>query len=276
MSSSKVVEERIAALEQAAMDGEDPYIMALKVSDHSDMKKYNFCDGLQHDLEETRHALRICCDCCGDSTNVNSQHATTFATLFQFTEGRIANLNRVLQNLKRAGEISFVSECFLMGMSNSYQEKIVLLPNFFESNNNEVYSVSPNNVHRASRLGFVPQQDELGTTSGDNNNSIDIMIPREQRKGRSYEEENLATMHCQQCFTCQQEITNQNDRIAVRGNVYHLQCLTCATCGASFRRKQVFMTFDGCICCTSDCLRQYDGAHRHQNRDNESSISTTI
>jgi hypothetical protein len=90
--------------------------MASQISSKSsDRKKYDFRSGLQRDLLKTRAALRQCvrskqfgfCSSC-----------TTFGQLFEHTEGQIANLNRVLQNLKRVEEIDFDPELFLVGVND--------------------------------------------------------------------------------------------------------------------------------------------------------------
>jgi len=234
------VDDRIAAFEQAAADAVNPEIMASKISFKSDRKKYDFCSGLLRDLKATRAALRQCASGQDDGDNARRLR-TTFRELYDFTGGQIANLNRVLQNLKKAKEISFGPECFFVGVND--EETIQLLDKFWE----EEYTVDAENVFRPGRCG------RSGT------------IAQNERKGRSYVEENRITVELRRCAVCN-EAVDAKERMAVREQVYHLRCLTCVVCGSSPRRKMDYLTFDGQICCCSDCVRRYDGAHLQQKR----------
>jgi len=221
---------RIAAFEKAAADANDPQTMAAKISEFSDRKKYNFADGLKRDLENTRAALR--------ATEVDA--VCTFGALFRFTEGQIANLNRILQNLKKANEIDFDVEVFFEGMHDA--EPIRLLESFWEGD----YTVDAENVFRPGR------------------NMRDV--PEDERKGRSYVKDNLTTRNVKECATCGELVTD-HDRVTVRANVYHLNCIKCVQCGASPRIKADFVTFDGQLACSSECIKNYDGAHQNQARN---------
>jgi len=220
---------RIAAFEQAAADAVDPQMMAAKISEHSDRKKYDFCKGLTHDLQRTRTALRA----------TASKNCCTFGKLYRYTEGRIANLNRVLQNMKQANEIHFTPECFFESIHDD--EEIKLLEQFWR----EEYEVDEENVFRS------------GIFTHD--------IPEEDRKGRSYVAEDRETRNVQKCFACLRRVKAE-ERITIRARVFHLSCITCAVCGASLRQKKDYITFDGQICCSSECIQQYDGAHLRQQR----------
>ena len=224
------LKERIAAFEQAASDAIDPVVMASKVSSSKscDRNKYDFSSGLRHDLETTRAALRACCsddDCC------------TFGTLFEYTGGEIANLNRILQNLRNADEISFAPECFFAGRHDA--ETICLQSKFWI----ESYNVEEH-VFR------VPQSDE---------------IPAE-RHGRSYVVENLATRQVHHCRVCAGHVAVE-ERMTIRAKVFHRRCLHCAVCGTSPKNRSDYVTFDGKLCCGAECVRQYDGAHVQQERN---------
>ena len=118
--------------------GDDGRLARKRISGRSCHKQYNFAAGLQHDVEATRKALRACCcyrnneflsttkPSCSMTTTAT---ATTFRALFVASDGHIANLNRVLQNLKRAREIDFALECFFMGYND--EQENVLLDAFF-------------------------------------------------------------------------------------------------------------------------------------------------
>lgn len=226
-----VLQDRIKAFERAAAAATDAQVMASKVSEKSDRKKYDFCTGLRNDLANTRSALRACSDDSG---------ICTFGELFSYTGGRIANLNRILQNLKSAGEVRFDPECFFMGMHN--EQEIELLEQFWK----EDYIVDETSVFRQGC------------------NALDV--PEKDRRGRSYVNENLKTIHVFHCSACSERV-KAKDRITVRACVYHLKCITCVACGSNPRRKADYITFDGQVCCSSDCVRQYDGAHVRQERD---------
>ena len=240
--------KRIAAFEQAAADAVNPERMAAKISFRSDRKKYDFADGLRRDLLATRAALRHCC-CCSvaarsrtitSSRRSSSTSCCTFQHLFKYTDGHIANLNRVLQNLKNANEVTFSPECFFIGVN--CHEKIRLLDKFW----NEEYMVNAENVFRWT------------------NTTTDARLL--SHKGRSYVEENRQTMRVHHCASCHQHV-GAYDRLAIRDKVFHLKCLRCIVCGASPSQKMDYLTFDGEICCGSDCIRRYDGAHVHQQRN---------
>ncbi|CAK9024599.1 Uracil phosphoribosyltransferase (UPRTase) (UMP pyrophosphorylase), partial [Durusdinium trenchii] len=120
-SSGMSLRSRIAAFEESARKAADPKEMQAKISEFSDRKKYNFSSGLQNDLIATRAALRAVC---------KDGKTAQFDDLFQYTDGRIANLNRILQNLKRAKEITFDTEIFFEGQSDDIP--IILLDAFWE------------------------------------------------------------------------------------------------------------------------------------------------
>jgi hypothetical protein len=164
-------------------------------------------------------------------------HFCTFGELFTYTEGRIANINRVLQNLKRASkEIRFQPECFFMGMYDD--ETIEILDTFWS----EEYKVDGINVFRSSVSIFTNE----------------ATVPEKDRKGRttSYVEEQLETMHAFHCTSCT-ERAEERERITIRGRVYHdMNCLSCVVCHTSPRRKVDYLTFDGQICCSGTaCVR---------------------
>jgi hypothetical protein len=225
------LQSRIEAFEWAAAEATDAQAMASKISEKSDRKKYDFCRGLKNDLINTRAALRACSDHNG---------MCTFGELFSYTGGRIANLNRILQNLKSAREVRFEPECFFMGVHN--EEVIELLGQFW----NEKYTVDEASVFRH---GWIPTD-----------------VPENDRRGRSYVKENLTTMDVFHCFQCAKRV-KAKDRITIRAHVYHMKCIFCVVCGSSLRRKADYITFDGQICCSPDCLRQYDASHVRQERD---------
>lgn len=221
---------KIAAFEQAAADAVDPHFLSRKISDKSDKKKYQFAAGLDRDLQQTRAALREIAtnnDCC------------TFGDLFRFTEGRIANLNRVLQNMKQANEIHFQPECFFHAVHDD--EVIQLLEQFWV----EAYNVNESNVFRTSVL------------------TMDVA--EKDRKGRSYVAEDMKTRHVWECCACERRVKPE-ERITVRAHVFHLSCLSCVVCGTSPRQKKDYITFDGRICCSAECIQKYDGAHLRQER----------
>lgn len=229
-----LLQARVEAFEQAAADATDARILASRISDKSDRKKYDFASGLQHDVRDTRTALRrLCC--------TNGNRSCTFGELFEHTEGRIANLNRVLQNLKTANEVDFEPECFFMGTND--ESLIELLEQFWK----EEYTVDGDNVFR------------LGGEST-------VLIPEQDRRGRSYVGEDLQTRNVVECTVCSTRV-KEKDRITIRASVYHLNCISCVVCGSSPRRKADYVTFNGEFCCSADCVRQYDGAHVRQERD---------
>jgi hypothetical protein len=242
-TSSDICRIRIAAFEQAALDATDPKIMASQISSKSsDRKKYDFRSGLQRDLLKTRAALR---QCVRNKQFEFCSSCTTFGQLFEHTEGQIANLNRVLQNLKRVEEIDFDPELFLVGVNDD--QTIQLKQRFWK----EEYIVDSENVFQRRYL----EQDHRIANE-------DSTSPR---KGRSYIDENLATMRQKYCAACH-EFVDELDRLTIRSLVYHSKCLTCTVCGSSPRQRLDYMTFDGNICCGHGCVRQYDGAHIRQQR----------
>jgi len=225
------IRDRIEALNQAAANAVDPDIVAAKISAYSDRKKYAFAEGLQNDLRATRAALRSCCA---------SRSHTTFGEVFTHTAGSIANLNRVLQNLRKAREIEFEPECFFDGVHND--EIIELRHRFWE----EEYTISESNVFQPGRVSKE--------------------TPENERRGRSYVTENLKTQTTHHCCVCREEV-NAEDRITVRANVYHLKCISCTVCQCSPRQKADYVTFDGQLCCSVACIQKYDAAHLRQERD---------
>jgi len=228
------IRTRIAAFEQAAVDSSDPRLLALKISEKSDRKKYNFADGLLRDLHSTRAALKSCC-----TSSPNGKMTCTFGELYDCTEGKIANLNRVLQNLRKAREVRFEPECFFNGVHND--EVIELLDHFWS----EQYVVNERNVFRT----VIPVE----TT------------PHDERRGRSYFEENERTRRVEHCSVCNERVRAE-ERITIRCSVLHLRCISCAVCGACPRQKADYVTFDGKMCCGAACIRWYDAAHRLQER----------
>lgn len=226
------LQQRIAAFEQAAAKANDPQIMASKISSKSDRKKYDFGRGLCHDLATTRVALCAC-------ANEHGGGVCTFGSLFKESGGRIANLNRILQNLKEAREIAFQPECFFECVHD--KERIYLNETFWA----ESYAVTDQNIYR----------NELSSEA----------IPELQRKGRSYVAEDLLTRDEHDCVVCSKHVRDE-DRITIRAHVFHLSCVECSVCGASPHRKKDYVTFDGNLCCSSECVGRYDGAHVHQKR----------
>ena len=240
-NGNMVVKAKIATFEQAAANASDPRLMACRLSEKSDRKKYAFADGLRSDLQRTRAALKSCCA----STSHNDGTATrscTFGALYDFTEGRIANLNKILQNLKKANEVCFEPECFFDGIHND--KVIELLDGFWK----EEYTVNERNVFRV--VGRAALKD----------------TPPDERRGRSYFEENERTRNVHNCSICMQRVAEE-DRITVRACVYHMKCISCVICGACPRHKADYLTFDGQICCGVACIRQYDAAHLLQERE---------
>lgn len=222
---------RIAAFEKAAKDATDPSAMQAKISDKSDRKKYNFAQGLENDVRQTRSALRDVCD---------DGESCTFGNLFQHLDGQVANLNRVLQNLKRAGEIDFEPEIFLEGVHKN--TPIQILDKFWA----QEYSVDQENVYRAADVNFKD-------------------VAEDERLGRSYVRDNLATRNAKVCAICGEEVSDL-ERMTVRDQLYHLRCLTCAQCGSHPRDKAERVSFDGKFVCSAECMKNYDAAHLRQDR----------
>mmetsp|Transcript_8228 Transcript_8228/g.14909 ORF Transcript_8228/g.14909 Transcript_8228/m.14909 type:complete len:234 (+) Transcript_8228:39-740(+) len=227
------LQSRIESFEKAAAEAVDPQVMATKISNKSDRKKYRFAEGLSRDLQKTRAALR----------KITSEDYCTFGALYTHTEGNIANLNRVLHNLKQSEEIYYSPdiEMFLSGVHDD--DVIILLPKFWTEN----YQVDETNVFKSKRSTLL------------------VNVAKEDRKGRSYVAEDLQTMNVDECCVCSKRVKSE-DRITLRGEVFHISCITCAVCGASLRCKRDYLTFDGSFCCSSDCVLRYDGAHVHQQR----------
>lgn len=169
---------------------------------------------------------------------ITLQHLGNF---FIFTEGRIANLNRILQNLKSQGEIHFEPECFFMGVHD--QEAIELLDGFWK----EEYKVDETSAFRPFLSYYLKH------------------VAHEDRRGRSYVAENLKTLHESHCSSCSKRVESR-DRITIRGRVFHMKCISCVVCGASLRQKADYLSFDGQVCCSSTCVRQYDASHVTQKR----------
>ena len=197
---------------------------------------------------------------------------TTFYHLYTATEGRIANLNRVLQNLKRAGEVSFQPECFFMGYNVS--EIIVIHPTTTTSTaavppskhshdtttalphppnprppTSSHYSVNASNLYQTS------QRQGLGNTH----------VPYAQRRGLSYEADHKFLMMRRQqpheCFICHERINpfldywDQNRLTTVlllrdrpRRHVCHARCIRCHQCHGTLRGQR-------CVDC---CCRTFD------------------
>eukprot|EP00516_Mucochytrium_quahogii_P011565 CAMPEP_0203784920 /NCGR_PEP_ID=MMETSP0100_2-20121128/737_1 /ASSEMBLY_ACC=CAM_ASM_000210 /TAXON_ID=96639 /ORGANISM=" , Strain NY0313808BC1" /LENGTH=244 /DNA_ID=CAMNT_0050686961 /DNA_START=653 /DNA_END=1388 /DNA_ORIENTATION=+ len=168
------LKSRIAAFEAAAAEAADPKHMAAKISEFSDRKKYNFASGLQHDVVATREAMKAVS---------KDGKKCMFGQVYEFTDGQIANLNRVLQNLKKAGEISFENEVFYQGQDDLAE--ITFLQPFFD----EMYKVDGDNCFRPGR------------------NMRDV--PEDERLGRSYVQENLDTCGVTKCFECGEEVGDQ-------------------------------------------------------------------
>jgi hypothetical protein len=235
--NSSSVESRVKELEEAVLVSNDPTRMAAAVSSRHQTKRfygYDFSGGLERDLEATRDALRVCCK--------TTEMVCTFGDLFEYTQGKIANLNRILQNLKETGEVHFDVECFFQGRHDS--ERIVLLEKFWERSG---YRVSCETVYRPGRAL--------------------VDVPLSDRCGRSYVAENIQTRAIHTCCACGQPIWNEDtERMTMRGRVYHLQCITCAVCGSSPKHKQDYVTYNGNFCCSADCVRRYDAAHVVQQR----------
>lgn len=137
MMSPTSLQLKIASFENAARAAVDPQVMAKKISAKSDRKKYRFAEGLSRDLKKTRSALRA----------VAAEDYCTFGALYTHTEGNIANLNRVLHNLKQSEEIYYspAVEMFLAGVHDD--EVISLLPQFWT----EDYQVDETNVFRSGQ-----------------------------------------------------------------------------------------------------------------------------
>lgn len=281
-TTSVTVSKRVAFFEKTYNDNVvDLRTIVSKVSNKSDSKKYNFVEGLQRDLHHTRAALRACCSCissrndsCKSGSNTIQQEEdeedvsttttmTTFRALFEYTDGTIANLNRVLQNLKSGNEICFEPECFLYGVNDN--EPIVLLDLFWS----QPYSVSRSNVFRKHRHQNRQQDDD-----------DDDFLDWDRRRGRCLEKEVQALLrqrnHCARC----NEYVHANDRVIIRANLYHASCLQfyrCACCGANLVKKSLrrggrkqspeCIAFDGSVLCGTDCIRRYDAAHLRQERN---------
>lgn len=262
-----MLSSRIRAFEASASAANDPKVMASKISEFSDRKKYNFVTGMKNDLMNTRAALRKCAaehppgpigsdklneasksslsklvsfsKRASNSVPRESADRCTFGALYEYSAGQIANLNKILTNLKKAGEVSFQVEIFFQGQHDD--EEIVLLAKFWD----EAYTVDADNVFRPGR------------------NERDI--PEEERKGRSYVTDNLATRDQTICTTCGDQVESVF-RVTIRGKVYHSTCIKCSVCGASPRENADFVTFDGKICCSTSCVANYDAAHVNQRR----------
>mmetsp|Transcript_20114 Transcript_20114/g.58162 ORF Transcript_20114/g.58162 Transcript_20114/m.58162 type:complete len:245 (-) Transcript_20114:184-918(-) len=243
MRQIPTLKARVAAFERAAAAATDPKTMAAKISEKSDRKKYAFADGLARDLANTRAALRTCAQARMSERveDISGRMYCTFGELFEQTGGKIANLNRILQNLRSAGEIAYQPEVCFSSMHN--KEEIDPLEIFWAQDS--MYEVNSENVFRPGR----PTMD----------------IPEAARRGRSYVKENLATINVKECALCGKEVAAL-DRMTIRNDVYHIRCIQCMVCGANPSKKADFLTFDGGVCCGTECVRMYDAAHLKQER----------
>ena len=220
-----------------------------RVSGLSSSKRYNYGLGLRNDLQATRRVLQMCCQ----RHDPQSYYYCTFARIFAESEGKIANLNRILQNLKRVGEVSFRPECFFVGHNDT--EKIWLLEPFWQSlgerpsSKSKCYTVDASNIYRARCNHYINNQ--TGT---------------QPCRRRSYEAENRATMHQSACNVCGQLVPSHNCRLTIRGQLFHVRCVRCRQCQARLRQAVDYMTFDGEVCCSPRCLQSYNGAHIRQAR----------
>mmetsp|Transcript_2904 Transcript_2904/g.3394 ORF Transcript_2904/g.3394 Transcript_2904/m.3394 type:complete len:231 (+) Transcript_2904:165-857(+) len=225
------LKDRISAFEESARKAQDPKEMALKISEFSDRKKYNFAEGMQRDLISTRAALR--------NASTDGLKSCKFGTVYKQTEGKIANLNKILRNLKKAGEIGFTPEIFFEGMHDD--EIIQFFPLFLHGE----YEINHDNVFRPGR------------------NTKDV--PEEERHGRSYVKENLQSKDKKECEICKLEV-EERERLVIRGDVYHFFCVKCVQCNSTAREKSDYVTFDGKFCCSSNCVKLYDAGHLNQAR----------
>lgn len=202
------------------------------ISGVSDKKKYNFVSGLENDVKSTRKLLI-------EASEENN--SCTFGQIFNLADnsGGVANLTRALQNLKKAKEIHFEPEVMFQGENDD--EIIHILPEFKEGK----YQVTDDNCFRKP--------------------IADSAVPEELRHGRSYFQENKATENVKTCFTCNNQV-NEQDRFVFRGHVYHVQCVTCSNCSAPIRDKIANVSFDGKVMCSAACIKSYDGQNQKQNR----------
>jgi len=200
-----------------------------KIGEKSDRKKYNFVEGLAKDVMTTREMI--------DKLSEERGY-TTFKEIFEESEGMIANLNRVLQNLKKSGEIDYPDEVeiFLQGQN----DLIKICPVF----SSQHYIPSTENCYQKDLGGEI---------------SIDT------RRGRNYYDENLATSGVTDCSICKKHIDTVQ-RLVIRGKVYHRNCIKCTFCERHPSENVDFVSFDGNIFCGARCLFQYDSTHRIQER----------
>ena len=216
-----------------------------RVSGISTTKRYNFGMGPQRDLLATRKALRVCCQ-----RHASHKNCCTFHELFVQSNGQIANLNRVLQNLRRTGEIDFEPECFFVGYNDT--KVITLLESFRQS--------MATNSRSASS---VPDQTNLFRAS--HNQPFVRFTPHSKRHGQSFGLDNRLTQDQHTCQACLQWVDDP-DRLTIRGRLFHYRCVQCRQCRAFLRRSVDFIAFDGGVCCSLACMQRYDGAHVHQRR----------
>ena len=227
------IQDRLRQFEKVEEDANNEEVQAKFISDNSDRKKYNFVSGLGNDVKATRDVLTEASNGTG-----TCKYGDVFALADE--QGGIANLSRVLQNLKKAEEIHFKPEIMFQGEHKD--EVIELLPAFQESS----YEVTDKNCFQKP--------------------IADTVVPHEQRKGRSYIQENQATRGVTTCHKCGEEVAAEQ-RLAFRGQVYHTFCLSCAQCSQPIRDKIANVTFDGKIACSAACIKAYDGIHQQQTRN---------
>eukprot|EP00009_Paramoeba_aestuarina_P009157 CAMPEP_0201520860 /NCGR_PEP_ID=MMETSP0161_2-20130828/12955_1 /ASSEMBLY_ACC=CAM_ASM_000251 /TAXON_ID=180227 /ORGANISM="Neoparamoeba aestuarina, Strain SoJaBio B1-5/56/2" /LENGTH=240 /DNA_ID=CAMNT_0047919369 /DNA_START=25 /DNA_END=743 /DNA_ORIENTATION=+ len=235
------VDHLVEKFKQKQEEAHDPAVLSKYISEKSDRKKYNFAGGLERDVIATRTALSILC--LAREKRAQSIHTQqpycTFGELFDKADedGGIANLIRVLQNLKRQKEIYFLPE--MLYQHQHTHEPIYLLPAFDNGN----YHVHCENVFRST----IDQKD----------------VPLEKRLGKSHIMENLETEGKKRCHKCGEEVLGGLERVVFRGEVYHGRCLKCAHCGSGMREGTggeggLHVTFDGGPCCSVHCLQMYD------------------
>jgi hypothetical protein len=230
--------QRVKEFEAAAAAAADAKAQAAKISETSDRSKYKYAAGMAHDLALTRAALRDLVLAKGTAVGA-PRAAVTFGELYTYQAGEIANLNKVLQNLKKAGELESKCEIFFAGKDD--KQEIVLLAPFWAAE----YAIDNDNVFR---------------------NKVKLVdVPEQERRGRSYVSENLASRGVHDCLKCGEDV-EEMQRVTVRGKVIHMRCIKCVQCGASPRVRADFVTFDGQLACSPECIQRYDGSHQTQRR----------
>jgi hypothetical protein len=242
------IASKISFWDQAVAEHTNPHVMANNIShgNRGCQTQHSFGTALQGDLVATRKALS---ECATGQEHDGKSAACTFQTLFEHTGGQIANLNRVLQRLKSAGEVAFAPECFLTRVND--QDIIYLLETFYTP----AYTVNAQTMYREDHK--YPNKH----------------VPHEERKGRSHAQDAICLKDRPHdklkwlCQTCGDLILSQKDRVTIRSDVYHFKCVKCIVCGASLRVQKSYMTYDGNNCCGPACIRRYDGANVNQNRN---------